>query len=182
MNKNILFIQGGGLTGFEADAKLVASLKTQLGDEYIIHYPRMLLDEALPDFGWLQQINNEIAAIDGDVILVGHSLGSSLLLKCVSENNIEKKITGIFLMSTPFWSGDEDWVQGLKLKADFAIKLSKDIPLFLYHCRDDKEVPFEHFMKYSQKLPWATVRKLETGDHQLNNNLSIVANDIRSLK
>lgn len=181
MNKNVLFIQGGGDRGYEEDAKLVASLRMLLGATYDMHYPRMQSDEALPDFGWMQQIGNEITVIVGDVILVGHSLGASMQLKCLSEIQVRKKIAGIFLISTPFWSGDENWVHGLKLKEDFAEKLPKNVPIFLYHCRDDEEVPFEHLSFYRQKLPYATIREIESGGHQLNNNLSIIADDINSL-
>ena len=181
MKKNVLFIHGGSADGFEVDADLVTSLQTQLGREYKVHYPRILSNEALPDFGWVQQIKNQIAGINGDVIMTAHSLGASMLLKCLAENEFEKKVGGIFLISTPFWSGDESWVQGLKLREDLANKLPKDIPVFLYHCRNDQEVPFEHLMQYSQKLPRAIAREIESGGHQLNNDLSVVAKDIKSL-
>ncbi|MFZ0455048.1 MAG: hypothetical protein WAM24_14975 [Ignavibacteriaceae bacterium] len=41
MKKIILFIQGGGEKGYEADAQLAASLKENLKDEYSVHYPEM---------------------------------------------------------------------------------------------------------------------------------------------
>jgi predicted alpha/beta hydrolase family esterase len=104
-----------------------------------------------------------------------------MLLKYLSENEIKKQIDGIFLFSTPFWSGNEDWVKGLKLQKDFAHKLPKDISLFFYHCKDDEEVSFDHFLLYKQKLPWATFYEIPKGGHQLNNNLTIVANDIKTL-
>lgn len=181
MNKHVLFIQGGGDGGYEADAKLVASLKKGLAENYDVQYPRMLVDEYKSDFGWCGQIGKEIDGIKGEIILVAHSLGSSMLLKYLSENKIKKQIDGIFLISTPFWSGNEDWVKGLKLQKDFADKLPKDIPIFFYHCKDDEEVSFDHFLLYRQKLPWATFREITNGGHQLNNDLFIVAKDIKSL-
>ena len=146
----------------------------------MVHYP-LLSNESSPDFGRRKQIDKEISLIHGEVILVGHSLGASMLLKYLSENEVKKKIVGIFLISTPFWSGDEDWKQGLKLREDFPDKLPKNVPIFLYHCRDDEEVPFEHLSIYARKLPQATVREIASGGHQLNNNLSLVANDIKTL-
>ena len=181
MKKNILFIQGGGEAGYEADTKLSYSLKIGLGDDYDVHYPKMQTNELLTDFGWLQQIGNEITAINGELILVGHSLGASMLLKYLSENKINKRIAGVFLISTPFWDGDEDWVKGLKLKKNFAECLPKNVPIFLYHCRDDGEIPFNHLSIYKQKIPFAVVREIKNGGHQLNNNLTIVAEDIKSL-
>src|SRR5687768_15730719 len=119
MNQHVLFIQGGGgKEDYEADAKLVTSLREALGKPYTVYYPR-LADETSPDFGRRKQIGKEISLIKGEIILVGHSLGASMLLKYFSENEVKKKIAGIFLISTPFWSGDEDWKQGLKLREDF---------------------------------------------------------------
>ena len=179
--KEILFIHGGGIGGYEADAKLVASLRKALGTTYLVYNPKMPSDETSPDFGWLKQIDKEISSVQGGVILAGHSLGASMLLKYLSENKIKKIISGIFLISTPFWSGDEDWVRGLKLKEDFARKLPNDVPVFLYHCRDDVEAPLDHLKYYEQKLPWAAVREIASGGHQLNNDLSLVAKDIKLL-
>lgn len=178
--RQVLFIHGGGEDGYGADAKLAASLQEGLGATYNVRYPQMPDEDAL-DFGWGKQIGKEIAAIKGKVILVGHSLGASLLLKYLSENEVKKRIGGIFLISTPFWSGNEDWQQGLKLHEDFPDKLPKHVPIFLYHCKDDEEVPFAHLAFYAQKLPQATVREIASGGHQLNNDLALVAKDIKSL-
>jgi uncharacterized protein len=182
MKKHVLFIQGGG--GEEdhaADAKLVASLQNVLGEDYVVHYPLLSDDESAPDFGRKKQISKEISLIKGEIILVAHSLGASMLLKYLSESQVQKKIAGIFLIATPFWSGDEDWKQGLKLRQNFADKLPKGVPIFLYHSRDDEEAPFAHLGLYAQNLPHATVREIASGGHQLNNDLSLVAKDIQSI-
>jgi len=182
MKKQVLFIQGGGKGGgYEADAKLAALLQSALGDDYEVAYPQLHTDETAGDFGWLRQIGNEIDKLEDDVILVAHSLGASLLLKYLSENEVSKKIAGIFLVATPCWTGDEKWVQGLKLREDFAERLPKDNPIFFYHARDDEEVPFEQFTAYKQKLPRATFREIKTGGHQFGNDLSLVAKDIKNL-
>jgi len=183
MSRHVLFIQGGGNGGYEADAKLVASLRKALGTAYKVHYPKMLPDETDPDFGqrWLKQIDKEISSVKGKVFLTGHSLGASMLLKYLSENKIKKNIPGIFLISPPFWSGDQDWVQPLKLQEDFSDKLPKDVPIFFYQCKDDEVVPFEHFTFYKQNLHWAVFREIPIGGHQLNNDLTLVAHDIKSL-
>ncbi len=180
MNKHLLFIHGGGEGGYEADAALVASLQAALGSEYTISYPEMESDESAPDFGWPGYIGIKISeSIDG-VILAAHSLGASMLLKYLSENPTGKKIAGIFLMATPFWNGDEDWQAGLKLRENFADQLP-GTPIFFYHCRDDEEVPFSHLDDYKQKLPQATFCELGSGGHQFNNDLTVVADDIKSL-
>jgi len=183
MSKNVLFIQGAGNGGYEADAALIASLRKALRPAYKVHYPKMRSDETVPDFGpqWLKQIGEEISSFKSEVILAGHSLGASMLLKYLSENKITENISGIFLVAPPFWRGNEDWVKPLKLRKDFSDKLPKDIPTFFYQCKDDDVVPFEQFTLYKQKIPWAVFREVATGGHQFNNDLSIVAKDIKKL-
>ena len=181
MKKQVLFIQGGGDDGYNADAKMMESLQESLGKDYQVIYPQMPSDKAAPDFGWQNQIAKEIEKIKDPVIVVAHSLGASLLLKYLSENKSAKKLAGIFLIATPFWSGKEDWIQGLKLKNDFAENLIQITRIFFYHCRDDGEVPFDHLATYRQKLPRAIFREIESGGHQLNNDLSLVAKDILNL-
>jgi len=181
MNKLVIFIQGGGEGGYDADLKMVASLQEALGEVYEVRYPQLLSDETRSDFGWPKQIGKEIDRIKDDAFLVGHSLGASSILKYLSENKITKTLRGIFLISTPFWMGEEDWVQGLKLQEGFGERLPKNVPVFLYHCNDDEEVPFTHLEIYAKNLPHATLRKITKGGHQLNNNLAIVAKDIKAL-
>lgn len=178
MKKNILFIQGSGDEGYAADAKLVDSLRQAVGATYDVHYPHLPVDETLPDFGWLDQIGKELSQFNGEVVLVGHSLGASMLLKYLSERTVKNEIIGIFLIATPYWRGEEEWVQGLKLSEDFAGQLPKAIPIFFYHCRDDEVAPFAHLALYTQKLPQASIRKIASGGHQLNNDLTLVAADI----
>src|SRR5687768_9586872 len=130
--KHVLFIQGGGgEEDYLADGKLVDSLRNNLGEDYAVHYPHLATDESAPDFGRLRQIEKELSLINDHVILAGHSLGASMILKYLSEKVITKKITGIFLIATPFWKGDEDWKQGFILREDFASRLPKDVPVFL---------------------------------------------------
>jgi uncharacterized protein len=180
MVKNIIFFHGGGSDeDYEADAKLVSSLKSKLGSGYSVRYPQ-LPNDGTPDLGRRKQISHEISESEDNVILVAHSLGASMLLACLSEIIIRKKIAGIFLLATPFWSGSDEWVEAFKLQPDFANRLDKKTPLFLYHCQDDDEIPLDHLTIYKQQLPWATFREIPAGGHQFNNDLTFVADDIKS--
>ena len=88
---------------------------------------------------------------------------------------------GLFLAATPFW-GAEDWeVDEYRLPEGFAAWLPDTLPLFLYHCRDDEVVPFAHLGLYARQLPRATVRVIERGGHQFNDDLSALAYDIERL-
>jgi predicted alpha/beta hydrolase family esterase len=139
-----------------------------------------------PDYQrWRAQIRKELASMRGNVILAGHSLGGSFLLKYLSEEKIETRVAGLFLIATPYWGGDGwryDGYEAVALPEDFPSRLPKATPIFFYHSRDDETVAFAHLALYEEKLPEAAVRILDGRGHQLSNELSEVAADIKSLE
>src|SRR5687768_18602570 len=106
MSKQVLFIHGGGEGGYQGDIILAESLQKELGKDYQVINPE-LIDEDTPDFGWVNQIGVHIDKQKDGVILVAHSLGASMLLRYLSENKVAKKTSGIFLLATPHWKGNE---------------------------------------------------------------------------
>jgi uncharacterized protein len=68
------------------------------------------------------------------------------------------------------------------LPEDFASKLPRGTPIFFYHGSDDEAVPFAHLALYAKKVPRAIIRTLDGRGHQLNNDLTEVVADIRSLE
>ncbi len=185
VSKQGLFIQGAGQGAYAADEKLVASLRHVLGPGYAVQYPVMPHEDDADYESWKLQIAKELTALDDPVLLLGHSVGASILLKCLTEIDLEKAIAGIFLIATPFWGGDGWRYEGftrLALQDGFAAKLPKSAQLFLYHSRDDEIVPFTHLALYAQILPQATIRELDGRGHQLNDDLFEVAEDIKSLQ
>ena len=126
-------------------------------------------------------MNDDLATLSGELFLVGHSLGASMLLKYLSDNPAEPRMRGLFLLATPFWSGEEEWKRGLKLRDDFASRLPRDVPIFLYQSADDEQVPIAHLAIYEASLPSAKVRRLANGGHQFNDDLALVARDIHSV-
>lgn len=181
MPQQVLFIQGAGDGAYDADAKLVESLRQALSKEYEVTYPLMPHEADAPFDEWRQQISHTLSKIHEPVIVIGHSVGASILLKYLSEIPLKKALAGIFLLSAPFWGG-EGWhyegYQKLQLPANIEAKLPAGTPLFLYHCRDDEIVPYEHLTLYAELLPHATIRPLPQGGHQFNSDLSEVAKDI----
>ena len=181
MKSQVLFIHGGGQGAYEADKELAANLRDELGAAYHVRCPEMP-DEQSPEYeAWKEKIEQELAALDGEVILVGHSLGALILLKYVSEEEVEKPVAGLFLVAVPYvgtggWEIEED-----ALREDFASELPEGLPVFLYHARDDEEVPFGHLALYEAKLPRATLREFDDRGHQFGDDLSEVARDIEAL-
>jgi predicted alpha/beta hydrolase family esterase len=179
VKRHVLFIHGAGQEAYEEDKKLAESLRDVLGDAYAVRHPEM---PDSPEYeAWKDQITRELAALDGEVILVGHSLGASILLKYLAEEELEKPVAGIFLIAPPYW-GAEDWeVSEFALQDNFASKLPGELPVFVYHSRDDEVVPFAHLALYTEKLVGATVRAFDGRGHQFNDDLSEVARDIKGL-
>lgn len=177
----LLFIQGGGQDGYHAEQSMVASLRYSLPDQFQVYYPELRTEESQRDFGFCDQIGAELSKIPDPLILVGHSFGASMILKFLTEHHFTSAVTGVFLLATPFWNGKAHWVQGIMLKDGFAAKLDAELPLYFYHCFDDQEVAISHLEDYRKCLPQANFNVKQSGGHQLNNNLSFLAADIKSL-
>lgn len=181
MKRQVLFVHGGGEGAHEADEKLAASLGDALGSGYEVRSPKMPREDS-PEYGaWRDQIARELAAMDGEVVLAGHSLGAFVLLKCLSEEAVEGPFAGLFLVAAPYvgaggWEIEED-----AIREDSASKLPTGLPVFFYHGRDDEVVPFEHLGLYAEKLPRATIREFDGRGHQFGEDLSEVARDVERL-
>ena len=183
MTEHVVFIQGAGRGAYDEDKRLAESLRRTLGKRFEVRYPAMPNEDDAPYEQWRQQIEHELADVPGSVV-VGHSVGASVLIKWLSERKGEQAIAGMFLIACPFWGGDGWRYEGyeeLELSAGSAARFPARMPIFLYHCRDDETVPFEHLALYAEALPQATVRAFDEGGHQFHDDLSAVAQDIRSL-
>jgi predicted alpha/beta hydrolase family esterase len=176
---SVLFIQGGGKGAHAADAPLAESLKRALGPEYDLRFPRMP-GEADPSLAsWKKKIASELTRLPGNMVLVAHSVGGSILLRYLSEEKLEKPIAGLFLLAAPSWDEDRWNFDDLKLRRDIAEKLAPIRRLFFYHCRDDETVPFAHLALHGARIPRAVTRAVDHGGHQFGNDLTRVAADIR---
>lgn len=179
---DVLFIQGGGEGAYDEDALLADSLRRALGREYEVHYPRMP-DEAEPDMEpWKRKISSELSRMHGEVVLVGHSLGGSVVLNYLAEEKVEQPIAGLSVLAAPSWDENRWNFDDLKLPDDMADRLSRIPRIFLYHCRDDDVVPFAHLALHGARIPQAVVRPIGRGGHQFGNDLTDIARDIRADK
>lgn len=182
MTKQVLFIQGGGeAVHDEWDNKLVASLERELGPEYEIRYPSMP-NEADPNYAlWKAALKKEFASLSDAAILVGHSVGATILINVLAEEPSGSAPSGIFLISAPF-VGKGGWPsEDIKPISDLGARLHKRSRIYLYHGNEDDTAPFGHVDLYEKAIPQAIVRRLAGRDHQLNQDMSEVAADIRQL-
>ncbi len=177
----VLFIQGAGnMYEPEGSGRLAAYLARELSTGYRVVAQEMP-DADNPRYQpWRDRIEQELAAIDEEVILVGHSFGASVLLKYLAEGSYGKPVRGLFLLSAPNW-GPDGWAY-----AEFAVPddVGSRLPttrVFLYHSRDDPEVPFAHLGYYEEHLPTATVRPIAGSEHSFVEGLPLLIEDIKSL-
>jgi len=180
-NRQILFIQGGGAGAHdEWDDKLVESLRRELGGEYEVRYPRMP-DEGDPSYTrWSRAIRREIAALDDDAVVAGHSVGAAILLHALAEQPLEKGPGAIVLIAAPF-VGEGGWLSDeFELTSDLGAKLPPSARVHVFHGLRDETAPPSHADLYALAIPQAQVHRLPGRDHQLNNDLSDVAEAIRT--
>jgi predicted alpha/beta hydrolase family esterase len=182
MARRILFVQGGGETTYDDwDSKLVGSLERALGPGYEIRYPRMP-DEGDPNFErWKAVLGEEIDGLGDGAVLVGHSIGATILVHSLAEAPPARPPVGIFLVAPPF-VGEGGWpMDEIAPKPDLGARLPAGAAVFLYLGGADDTVPPEHADLYARAIPQVVVRHLPGRDHQLDDDLSEIAADIRGL-
>lgn len=180
--RQLLFVQGGGRSVHdEWDDKLVESLRRELGDGFDIRYPRMPKEDD-PDFArWKPVLEEQIGELRDGAILVGHSVGATILIRLLQQQAEVRRLGGMFFIAAPFL-GDGGWsADDVRFSADLGARLPKGVPIHFYHGLDDETVPSSHAALYAHAIPQARVHCLPGRDHQLNNDLSGVAKAILSL-
>jgi pimeloyl-ACP methyl ester carboxylesterase len=179
--RQVLFIQGGGAGAHdEWDDKLVDGLRRGLGDGHEVRYPRMP-DEDDPDYArWSAAIRRELADLDDGAVVAGHSVGATILINALAEQPPERRLGAIVLIAAPF-VGEGGWPGGeFELTSDLGDRLPHGVPVHVFHGLQDQTTPPSHADRYAQVIPQAQVHQLPGRDHQLNNDLSEVAEAIRS--
>jgi predicted alpha/beta hydrolase family esterase len=191
MTKQVLFVQGAGEDVHDRwDDKLVESLERELGAGYAVRYPRMPNEDDPRYSDWKAALFGEFDSLQDGAILVGHSVGGTILIHAVggtilihalAERLPRPRLGGIFLVAAPF-IGEGGWPSAdIGPRTDFSKSVPAGVPIFLYHGTEDEIVPVAHVHLYAKAIPHAAVRTCERSNHQLNNDMSQVARDIRSV-
>lgn len=178
---DILFIHSAGVqSGDEGSAPFVKYLRHSLGANFNVSAPIMPQPDDPSYERWSNKLR-ELLQHQSPPILIGHSLGGSVLLKYISEENPTIAAAGLFLVATPFWGG-EDWnADEFVLRENFANFLPDTLNIYLYQSRDDDVVSIEHLSHYSSAIPQAAVKALESGGHTFKNGLLCLVEDIQRL-
>lgn len=199
MKKQIVVIHGGDtfenyeeylkfLNNFDIDIERYKSskndwkpwLREKLGENYEIILPVMPNKTNAIFYEWKIWLEKIIPFLNNEIILIGHSLGASFLIKYLSENKFPKKVKGVFLVSGVF---DTD-VEGYGL-ASFSLPEKLDLQtenIFIYHSKDDPVVSFSNLEKFKNVLPQAKTRVFEDRKHINQETFPELAEDIINLK
>jgi predicted alpha/beta hydrolase family esterase len=180
--RQVLFIQGGGEGTHDAwDDKLVDSLRAGLGAQYEVRYPRMPEDDDPGVETWIPAIRRELAALEDGAVVVGHSIGATLLVYALESAPPNRPLGGIVLLAAPFvgqggWHDDD-----FEFTTETGRRLPVDVPVHVFFGLDDDTVPPAHAELWAAAIPQARLHPLPRGDHQLGNDLTDVARVIRAL-
>ncbi|PUA29250.1 MAG: hypothetical protein B0W54_01210 [Cellvibrio sp. 79] len=181
MTIDVLFIHSAGSQfGDDGSAPFVKKLRASLGQNFNVNAPLMPLPDDPSYDRWRNKLK-ELLQHKSPPVLIGHSLGGSVLLKYISEEQPAISSVGLFLVATPFW-GDENWNSDeFVLRENVANFLPDTLNIFLYQSRDDDVVSIDHLTRYSSAIPRAAVNELDGGGHVFKNGLPCLVEDIQRL-
>jgi predicted alpha/beta hydrolase family esterase len=134
-----------------------------------------------PSFpAWKTALETEFANLDDDAILVGHSIGGTILVNALAQSKSKRKFRSIFLIAAPF-VGEGGWPSDdINPTPDLGARLPRGVPVYIYHGLADETAPPSHAELYARAIPQAHIHRLPHRDHQLNNDLSEIAATIKS--
>lgn len=182
MKKDIFFIHSAGPQGPHVGSDgLVESLKKSLGSEYVLHHPIMPDPENPRYLPWKMALQGALPVGGNKVVLIGHSLGGSVIVKYLSEGMVQVPVAGLFLVAAPYW-GTRGWtVNEFMFGPHFESKMPDVGAVKIYHSRNDRWVPFSHSSFYARKLQGSEVRSLSGDQHEFHSGLPDLVKDIRDL-
>ncbi|MGM7700548.1 alpha/beta hydrolase [Pseudalkalibacillus sp. Hm43] len=182
MKEHVLFIHSAGpQDGEQGSSRLIAYLQKSISSDFHFSSPAMP-DPENPSYDlWKNVLEEKLSELKSSVILIGHSLGGSVLLKYLTEEFCDVSISGLFVMGSPFWGLDKDWqYKEFELTDNFETRLPSISQIYLYHSRNDDVVPFSHFEHYAYKLPHAQKRIFENHGHLFQDDLPELVHDIKA--
>ena len=109
---------------------------------------------------WVPAIRQAIAALEDGAVVVGHSVGGTILVHALADEPPDRRLGAIVLLAAPFvgaggWPADE-----FELPSDLGARLPAGVPVHVFHGLDDDEVPPAHADLYARAVPEAQVHRL----------------------
>ena len=182
MSIDVLFIHSAGpQSGEQGSSPFVKHLRQSLGSAFRVTCPAMPAPTKPSYERWKLELQKLLPSDKSPPILVGHSLGGSVLLKYISEHRPKVAAAGLFVVAAPYW-GSTNWkAEEFVLRESFARSLPNALKIYLYQSRNDEAVDIEHLSRYSRAIPQAKVRIVDGGGHTFKDGLLELADDIQAL-
>jgi hypothetical protein len=179
--RQVLFIQGGGTDTHDVwDDKLVDSLRRNLGNGFEVRYPRMPSEDDPSAAVWSPAIRREVANLEDGGVVVGHSVGGTILIHVLTEPSSARRLAAVVLIAAPF-VGEDGWpADEFELPIDLGARLPPGVAVHVVHGLEDETVPPSHADLYARAIPQARLHLLPGRDHQMGNDLREVAELIRA--
>lgn len=199
MNKQVIFIHAGEVFNTydnfiealqswtfdpkkDKEKKWRNSLEEKLGDGFEIISPTMPNKYNAKYKEWKIWFEKVLPYIEGNAVLVGHSLGGIFLSKYLSENTFSKKILAVYLVAAPYDDKDSEYSLADFVLGDSLKKFEEQCErIFIYHSEDDPIVPFVDLGKYSKSLPNATPVVFKNRNHFMQEEFPELIDSIKSL-
>jgi uncharacterized protein len=182
MSRQVLLVHSSGPQGDgEGSAPFAERLREGLGPEHEVLFP-ILPDPEDPHFQpWRLALEEILDGAEDPLVVVGHSLGASVVLKMLAEGAGHGAMAGLVLMATPMW-GRSEWEAEWALPEGWPNHPTELPPTFLFHSRDDEEIPIDHLERYAARLPQVTARRLDGNGHLFDRgDLTEILETIRAL-
>jgi predicted alpha/beta hydrolase family esterase len=165
MSPTVVLMHSSGPQGpGEGSEPFATRLREQLGSEIEVQFPMMPSPEDPHYEAWSERMGEVLSDLDEPPIVVGHSLGGSVVLQHLAETGRREPLAGLVLVATPFW-GESGWEAEWALPQGWPSADTELPPTFLFHSRDDEEAPFAHLELYAERLPGAEVHPLDGNGH-----------------
>lgn len=203
MKKQVFYIHGGSaysnhddfldvlrtriprdLPGLPKSKKWTETFRDDLGADHEVFMPAMPNSQNAQYEEWKIWFERHFEYLEGEVVLVGWSLGAMFLCKYLIEEELPFSIKALILVAPPFEpvEGDnEDGGDFVFDTDDIQILTQKASKITIFHSKDDSIVPYDHALKYIEALPHAELVPFEDRNHFLIAEFPELIEKIRSL-
>jgi predicted alpha/beta hydrolase family esterase len=131
---------------------------------------------------WIPAIRQEPASLEDGAVVVGHSIGATLLVHALESGAPDRPLGAIVLLAAPF-AGQGGWDDDdFEFTTDTGGRLPPGVPVHVFYGLADDTTPAVHADLWAAAIPQARLHPLSGRDHQLGNDLSAVAEVIRAIE
>lgn len=163
--------------------KWTETFREGVGEAYEVFMPSMPNSQNATYEEWKIWFERHFDYLEGEIILVGWSLGGMFFSKYLTEEEFPFSIKALILMAPPFGpveGEDEDCGDFVFDTDNINILAEKTKNIVILHSKDDFVVPYEHALKYKEALPSAELITFEDKNHFLIPEFPELIDKIRS--